>query len=317
MNWISLIKHKMTSYIAQKNILSGIILAILAVVIWSGNFVIARGIHNEIPPISLAFYRWTTASLLILPISFNYLKKDFSLLLKSWKLVLIAALTGITMFNTFIYLGSHYTSAINLALIGNTVSPVVSVVLAAIFLKEKLSRAKTVGMMLCVCGILYLLIRGDIRNLFSLRFSAGDGWMVLAALAFSVYSILARKKNEAISFLGFLAATFIAGTLMLLPFYLWESQQQTFAWNSKLLYTMLYLGLGTSIISFFCWNYSIRQIGAGRTALFGNLIPIFSSIEAVIFLHEPFTMIHLVSMLLVFAGLLLANWQSVNRQTVL
>ncbi len=81
---------------------------------------------------------------------------------------------------------------------------------------------------------------------------------------------------------------------------------------------MLYLGLGTSIISFFSWNYSIKQIGAGRTALFGNLIPIFSSIEAVIVLHEPFTMIHLISMLLVFAGLLLANLQSINntRKTI-
>src|SRR5205085_371860 len=137
---------------------------------------------------------------------------------------------------------------------------------------------------------------------------------VLTALSFSVYSILARKKNTAISFLGFLAATFITGTLMLLPFYFWEAHYQTFIWNSKLLYIMLYLGLGTSIISFFSWNYSIKQIGAGRTALFGNLIPIFSSVEAVIFLHEPFTMIHLISMLLVFTGLLLANLQSLNRK---
>src|SRR5207253_9390428 len=126
-------------------------------------------------------YRWSTASVLITPIAFKYLKKDFSLLIKSWKLVVCAAATGITMFNTFIYLGSHYTSAINMALIGNTVSPVVSVVLSAIFLKEKLNGMKTAGMILCICGILFLLIRGDIRNLLSLQFSAGDGWMVLAA----------------------------------------------------------------------------------------------------------------------------------------
>jgi drug/metabolite transporter (DMT)-like permease len=299
---------------AQKKVLSGIGLAILAALIWSGNFVIARGVYKQIPPVALGFYRWLTASILILPISFKYLKNDFPLLLKSWKLVLIAAVTGISMFNTFIYIGSHYTSAINLALIGNTVSPIVSVILAAIFLKEKISGLKTAGIILCVFGILFLLMKGDFRNLLNMQFSVGDGWMVLAALSFSVYTIMARKKPAAISFLGFLSATFIAGTIMLFPFYLREAHNQSFTWSSKLVYTMLYLGLGTSIISFFSWNYSIKQIGASRTALFGNLIPIFSSIEAVIFLNEPFTMIHFISMLLVFAGLLLANLQLMKKE---
>jgi drug/metabolite transporter (DMT)-like permease len=298
---------------AQKNVLSGIGLAILATLIWSGNFVIARGIYKQIPPVALGFYRWLTASILILPVSFSYLKSDFRLLLKSWKLVLIASVTGISMFNTFIYIGSHYTSAINLALIGNTVSPIVSVILAAIFLKEKISGLKTAGIIFCVSGILFLLTKGDFRNLVNMHFSIGDGWMVLAAISFSVYTIMARKKPAAISFLGFLSATFIAGTIMLFPFYLREATYQPFTWNSKLVYVMLYLGLGTSIISFFSWNYSIKQIGASRTALFGNLIPIFSSIEAVIFLNEPFTTIHLISMLLVFAGLVLANLQLIKK----
>ncbi len=104
------------------------------------------------------------------------------------------------MFNTFIYIGSHYTSAINLALIGNTVSPIVSVILAAIFLKEKINRLKAIGMVLCICGILFLLMRGDIKNLLTMQFSAGDGWMVLAALSFSIYTIMARKKPEPFHF---------------------------------------------------------------------------------------------------------------------
>lgn len=298
---------------AQKNILTGISLAILAVLIWSGNFIIARGIHKQIPPVALGFYRWATASLLLLPFSIKYLHKDFSLLIQSWKIVLIASVTGISLFNTFIYIGAHYTSAINLALIGNTVAPVVSVLLAAIFLKEKLNGLKVAGILLCICGILFLLMKGDFKNLLSMKFSAGDGWVMLAAILFSVYTVTARKKLAAISFTGFLSATFILGTIILFPFYLWEAQKQTFTWNGNLIYSVLYLGLGTSIIAFFCWNFSIKQIGAGRTALFGNLIPIFSSIEAVLILHEPFTKIHLISMLMVFAGLLLANLQ-LNRK---
>ncbi len=292
---------------SQKNTTYGILLAILAVLIWSGNFVIARGIYKQIPPVSLAFYRWATASVIILPVSFNSLRRERKLIIQSWKVILPAAVTGITLFNTFIYIGAHYTSAINLALIGNTVSPITSVILAALFLNEKITRLKIAGIVLCLSGILFLLSKGSWNNLLSLQFSAGDGWVTLAALSFSVYTTFARKKPAAISPLSFLGTTFITGTVILFPFFCREAASNPVVWNGDLLLIILYLGLGTSIISFFSWNYAIRQIGAGRTALFGNLIPIFSSIEAVLFLHEPFTGIHLVSMLLVFAGLVLAN----------
>ncbi|MBS1577765.1 MAG: DMT family transporter [Bacteroidetes bacterium] len=116
---------------------------------------------------------------------------------------------------------------------------------------------------------------------------------------------------------GFLSATFITGTIILFPFYLWEADRQSFTWNNQLFYSLIYLGLGASIISFFSWNYAIKQIGAGRTALFGNLIPIFSSIEAVIILNEPFTFIHLISMLMVFTGLLLANLRQKTKESFL
>jgi len=84
-----------------------------------------------------------------------------------------------------------------------------------------------------------------------------------------------------------------------------------------LIFAVFYLGVGASVISFFCWNIAISKLGAGRTALFGNLIPVFSSIEAAILLHEAFTKIHVKSMALVFIGILLANLvrrRAVSRQ---
>ena len=300
----------------QKHTTYGILLAIVAVLIWSGNFVIARGIYKQVPPVSLAFYRWATASIIILPIAFRSLKKDWTLIKQSWKIILFASITGVTLFNSFIYIGAHYTSAINLALIGNTVSPITSVILAAIFLNEKITKIKLGGILLCLTGILFLLSKGSLQNLLALHFSAGDGWVTLAALSFAVYNIFVRKKPASIAPLSFLGATFITGTLILFPFFLWESSSQLTTWDTNLYFIIIYLGLGTSIISFFCWNYSIKQIGAGRTSLFGNLIPVFSSIEAVLFLREPFTVIHMVSIVFVFAGLILANISSRNKNAL-
>ncbi|HYC39212.1 MAG TPA: DMT family transporter [Chitinophagaceae bacterium] len=294
--------------VSRKQQYSAIFLAVLAMIIWSGNFIIARDVHREIPPVGLNFYRWALASLILLPIGFSRLRQEWGPVLRSWKYLTLVALTGVSMFNTFVYVGAHYTSAINLALIGTTSSPVFSVILARIFLKERIGVAKVGGLLLCIVGILYLLSRGSIENLLTLRFTAGDAWVLGGALTFAVYNTLVRKKPRSISSLSFLTASFIIGTLLLIPFVLWEAQQHSAVnWNMHIAGSILYLALGASVICFVLWNIVIGRLGTGRAALFGNLIPVFTSLAAVVLLDETFTWTHAISMILVFSGILIAN----------
>lgn len=293
---------------AQGNQRTGILLALLAVLIWSGNFVIAKGINQEIPPVSLNFYRWLVAALIIAPFAIKYLKNEWKVVRSSLHYLFWISLTGVSLFNTFVYIGAHYTSAINLALIGTTSSPIMSVIFARIFLKEKIGWMKAFGMILCVTGVLYLLAKGNFYNLVSFRFGTGDLWMLLAAFCFAVYNTMVKKKPAGLSPVNFLFTIFSMGTLMMVPFYVWEiNRTPAVAWNPHVIFSILFLGLGASVICFLIWNIAIHKLGAGRTALFGNLIPVFSSIEATIILHEAFTWVHVISMLIVFAGILLAN----------
>ena len=288
----------MTTSTQNKNIFTGIALTVLASFIWAGNFIIARKVNQQIPPVSLNFYRWLLATVIIAPFAI----KAFS---KEW-----ASLTGISLFNAFVYVAGHYTTAINLALIGTTSSPIISVILAKIFLKERIGWLKAGGMLLCIAGVLFLLSKGRMENLLQLHFSTGDLWMLMAAFFFAVYNVIVITKPASISPVNFLFSSFLLGTVLLIPFFIWESTNHpSVQWNATILLSILYLGLGASVICFFIWNKAIRILGAGRTALFGNLIPIFSSIVAVIDpqLKEKFTSTHFISMLTVFAGLLLAN----------
>jgi len=292
----------------SKNIYTGIGLAVLAAFIWSGNFIIARGVNKEIPPISLNFYRWLIASLIIFPFALKKFRAEWGVVKQSWHYLFWISLTGVALFNTFVYIGAHYTLAINLALIGTTSSPIISIILARIFLKEKIGLLKMCGMLLCITGVLFLLSKGNLQNLVSLQFGAGDLWVLLAAFCFAVYNTMVKKKPAGLSKTNFLFVVFFFGTLMLLPFYLWEINNTiAVQWNGILVFAIIYLGLGASVICFFLWNIAIHKLGAGRTALFGNLIPVFSSIEAAIILHEQFNWVHIVSMVLVFTGILLAN----------
>ncbi len=294
----------------SKNIYTGIGLAVLAAFIWSGNFIVARAVNKEIPPIGLNFYRWLIASIIILPFAISKFRKEWTVIKKSGHYFFWASLTGVALFNTFVYIGAHYTTAINLALIGTTSSPIMSVLFARIFLKEKVGWMKLAGMIICVAGVLFLLLKGDFQNLLSLKFGKGDLWVLLAAFCFAVYNTLVKKKPVAVSSVSFLFTIFSFGTLLLLPFFIWEADRSAaIVWNNDLLLSVLYLGFGASVICFLIWNISISKLGAGRTALFGNLIPVFSSIGAAVFLHEDFTWVHAGSMAIVFAGIVLANWK--------
>lgn len=286
----------------------GIVLALIAVIIWSGNYVIARGIIHSVPPISVAFYRWSFACIVMLPLAYKSFKKDLPILLQHKTYLFFAAITGVSIFNTFIYLAGHYTKAINLALIGTTGAPIIATILAAIFLKEILTFFRVIGMIICIVGILVLLSQGSWERLSNFHFEKGDALMFVSAFSFAIYNILVRKKPSTISPLSFLMSTFIIGTLVLVPFYLYEiSVSAPVQWNSNLVYTFAYLGIGNSVISFLCWNIAIKHLGAARTALFTNLIPIFSAIEAIFFINETFTSVHLISSLLIIGGLIVAN----------
>ncbi len=298
---------------SSKTIYAGIGLAVLAAFIWSGNFIVARAVIRDIPPISLNFYRWLIAALLIFPFAVKQFRAEWNTVKQSWHYLFWISLTGIALFNTFVYVGAHYTSAINLALIGTTSSPIMSVLFARIFLKEKIGWLKLAGMLLCIIGVLFLLSKGNFQNLLTLQFSTGDLWMLLAAFCFAVYNTMVKKKPATLSSVNFLFVIFSFGTLMVFPFYVWEmSQTPAIAWNTNLIVAILYLGLGASVICYLIWNLAIGKLGSGRTALFGNLIPVFSSIEAAVFLHEKFTWVHVVSMAIVFIGIVLANLRSVR-----
>ena len=291
--------------------LQGVGLALIAVLLWSGNYVIARGLNNIVTPISLAFFRWLFATVLLFPIAYKSLTRQWKVLLPHWKHLGWAAITGVSLFNTFIYIAGKYTTATNLALIGTTAAPLFVLALSVLFFKGRTGVLQLAGALICLGGILLLLTNGVWENLLAFRFSTGDLWMLGAALSFAVYTLLVRKKPKELSSTTYLFAVFFLGTFILLPAWLVEQTLvHSFEWTWSIFLVFLYLGLGTSVISFLAWNGAIHRLGPTRTALFGNLIPVFSSIEAVLILGERFTWVTIASMLVILLGIVVANWPS-------
>ena len=192
-----------------------------------------------------------------------------------------------------------------------------AIALAAIFLREKIGILKLAGLLICITGILLLLSQGSLKRLVGFHFSIGDWWLLAGALCFAIYNTLVKQKPTEISATSFLLVIFWAGTIMLIPAYLVEINiTPPVHFDGKLIGIIVYLGLGACVISYLCWNAAIARLGSGRTALFGNLIPIFSTLEAVLILDESITSIHLISGGLVIGGLILSNLASTKPATI-
>ncbi|MFO7596301.1 MAG: DMT family transporter [Desulfocurvibacter africanus] len=158
---------------------AGFLCALGATIIWSGNFIVARGLFDSVQPATLAFLRWGTAFAALLPLAAIPAWRERQVIRRHFFFLLITALLGVTLFNTLIYLAARSTSALNLALISTT-SPMFMLLLARMFLGEAVTPARLAGMAAAVCGVALLVTRFDLSRLASLQFAAGDLLMLSA-----------------------------------------------------------------------------------------------------------------------------------------
>jgi len=294
----------------NKRVLSGYLFAVIATVIWSGNFIVARGLNESIPPVSLAFWRWLVAIIIFLPFGLKPLILEWRIIKKNFLFLSIVSILGISIFNTLIYIAGQTTTAINLSLISITF-PIFILIISRLFLNEKITTNKILGIIIVVFGVLLLITKGNIADLFLIEFVLGDFWMLLASLIFAIYSILLKYKPKELSLLPFQLITFIIGLFYLLPFYIWEyATSPSLVLDSSIIGSILYVGVFASLIAFIMWNKSIVSIGATKAGLIYYTLPLFSGFLAYVFLDEHVSAIHLYSLLLIIFGILTAIYSS-------
>lgn len=293
--------------------LAGYLCAIAATLFWSGNFIIARELNDSVAPVSLAFGRWLVAVVALFPFAARSLVKDWDCVKENLAYLFITAFTGVTLFNTMLYIGGQTTGALNLSLISIT-SPVFIVIFARIFFGELLTFYKAAGIFLVAAGVIALITRGQPARLLNLTFSIGDVWMLTGAMIFAIYSILVIKKPGNMSMWAFQLSTFIFGLIFLLPFLAWEvAVAGPSVFDAGAIYSILYLGVFASLFSFILWNQAILIIGVSKTGMVYYTLPIFSGLMAWHFLGEEIGLLHLASGVLIVSGIVLANYQKKVR----
>jgi len=281
------------------------LLLILTVLFWSGNFVLGRGVNEIIPPVALAFWRWTGALIILLPFSIKGLIRQRAELRKNIGILTLLAILSVTNFNTFIYHALHATTVVNTVLINST-TPIFIVLIAWLGFKERITTRQTIGVLISFIGLVWIVSHGHPAVLLDLRFSKGDLWTLAAALSWALYTVLLRKRPGNLDPLPFLAALIAIGLVFLLPVYLWEIRSGvTFHFSSTVAASFVYVAVFPSVLSYIFWNRAVAIVGPSKAGIFMHLMPVFSIVLAFMLLGETMAFYHLIGILLIFIGIFL------------
>lgn len=281
---------------------AGLLLAAVATVVWSGSFVASRALHDSVPPVQAAFWRWIIAIIAVAPFALREAWRQRVLIRRHLGYITLASLLGVTVYNTLVNQAGLTTPAGNMGMI-MAASPVLMAVCERVG-GQRLGARRLVGMAVACTGVLLLVGKGSL----AMDFTSGDLWMFAATLSFASYSALLRRRPAEIGGLAFLFMTFVLGALMLTPvFAVSLAVQGGFAPTAGTVGPLVYVGVFSSAIAFFAWNKAIAVIGAARAGVVYYLQPVCVAVLSFALLGESTGPTQILCMVLILGGVMLGS----------
>ena len=273
----------------------------------ASNLVVARGGVEFVPPISLAFWRWTVVVLILLPFTYLLLVKNLKLIKKEFKKLFFLGAMGCGVCGAFPFLAGETTTVTNMGII-YTSSPIFIILISAIFFNEKVNFIKIIGLVSCLIGVFAIIIKGDLNLLLNLSFTIGDLWMLAASIGWALYSIcLFYWKSELPIFQRFTLVAFF-GAVSLFPFYIIEEiAVQRTLFNSQFFLWVVFAAISPGIIAFTLYTQAQKSLGASLTGFTLYIFTIYAAIYGFIFFNEKLEFFHYIGTILVFSGVYLAK----------
>ena len=292
----------------NKTVWWALALPLLAVLIWSLNITVTRYVVDYISPVSISFYRWLVAFLVLTPFMLAKVWRERQLVLQHWKQLAVLAAFGMVLYQGLGYSAAHYTTATNMGII-NAFIPIFTIFVSMLMLKDIPNRFAVVGSILSFVGLLYVMAQGNLVNLVQSGGHLGDVMMVLAVFFYAFYGVFLKKWQLQIPLMISLYVQIIFALLYHLPFVLWLGLD---AIDQQNVASVLYAGIFPSLIAPLVWMLAVQMIGPNRTSIFMNLMPVFTAVIANIWLAEAWTVYHSIGGVIILLGILLAQKKNVS-----
>jgi len=277
-------------------------LLMLANLFWASNWIVGRAVHQTFPPVALSFWRWSVATAIFVPFALPRLKGKWPIIWRDRWLLLVLGVTGIATYQSIIYAGLNYTTAVNSSLL-NAAGPLVIVLVAWLIDRLVPTPRQFAGMAISLLGVVLIVARGDPATLRGFRFNPGDLVIFAAMPLWSIYTVLLRRRPRELDDLGFMLVVMVIGLAALMPAYAYETVYVRMPeWNWILVAAILYIAVTSSILAYILWNRGVDLVGPNRAAFTQPFQPVFTALLAVILLGEQFHLYHAVGFTVIFAG---------------
>ncbi|MFZ6871039.1 DMT family transporter [Undibacterium sp. Di27W] len=287
-----------------------IFLLVIPPLLWAGNAVVGRMIHELVPPITLNFIRWVLAFLILLPMAAHIYRRD-SMLWRNWRRYALLGLLGVGLYNALQYLALQSSTPINVTLVAASM-PVWMLIVGRLFFQAKVTRWQLAGALLSIAGVLIVLSRGEMAQLLALRLVPGDIFMIVATITWSIYSWLLTRGNDGDlrkHWADFLLAQVSFGVLWsgLFSAAEWAITKPTIHWSPVLFAALAFVAIGPAVIAFRCWGLGVQKVGPNIAAFFSNLTPLFAALLSSAFLGETPHVFHALAFLCIVGGIILSS----------
>ena len=288
---------------ARPRHVSPYLLLTLTPLFWSVNWIVGRGLHQDVPPMAMTFFRWFFAVLILAPFALPQVRRDWPTLRRHWKTMAALGAIGVGTHNALAYLGLNYTTATN-GVILNSFIPVMIVAIAWVFLRERLTPLQVLGVAVSLGGVLAILSQGSLEVLAAFRLNGGDLLVILSMLMWSVYTICLRWRPAGLSTLSFLFVIAVVGDLCVMPLWLAEmALGRHVVWTPATFAALVSVATFSSVLAYIFWNKGVEAVGAQVAGLFVHLMPVFGVLLAWVFLGERLRVYHVVGIALILTGI--------------
>ena len=283
-------------------------LLILATFFWSGNFIVGKfATLFEVPPLTLNFLRWVMVWFILIPFTYKEILKKRNYIIDNCLMISFMGIITISTFNSVVYFALNFTQVINAVLMLAAI-PAVVIILSSIMNIERANIYQLIGLILSIIGVGTIISNADIQKIISLNFNKGDLWMLVCVLSWSLYSTLLKKKKFDLSQFTFIQLMVTVGLIFLVPQFFYEqSLGLELKINKAFIIILFYVVLFPAIAAYYCWQKAIELIGPNRSAMFIQLMPLFSACMAIIIFKEKFQLFHFIGASFIISGIYLSN----------
>ncbi|MBO3759545.1 DMT family transporter [Ciceribacter sp. L1K22] len=262
---------------------------IATILIWSGNTIVTKASAGVIAPESISFYRWLIAFAVLTPLVASSVWRHRALAFAYLPKLFVLGMLGMVIYQCLAYVAAETTTAVNMGVLVASM-PLISVLLASALAGEGLTSRTILGGLVSLVGLVFLAARGDLAELVRSGVHIGDVLMLVAIVANSFYGVLLRRWSLALPMWPQLWWQIGFAVLVLFPLWLMSDISPVTAESLPL---VLFAALPTSLLAPFLWMQAIRKLGAARSALYINLVPVFVATLAWLVLGEALQGYHL------------------------